>query len=285
MLTLVLYGIVTVIMESPENLRNIEIGMNETRISREFEQSTLARIGNIATNSMQKIANKFGIPLLTASLLLGTAIYAETPTPNSVAYAQEPAPIIGPPFYGPSTLGHTYRSRELSPNANSYDDMIAYYGDAFYHPYPAIDFKMPRGRAIRAVTNGVVSINSQETDENPDAWPRRPGRFVLLDPDDPSLPFFAFKHLDSSSVTEGQRVTQGQIIGRAGSTQSPNVHLHFDAHNSVEGFNTYPEQADYGRIRFWQCGNLITLNSATARMDRRINPQPTRAASIRNCDL
>jgi murein DD-endopeptidase MepM/ murein hydrolase activator NlpD len=194
-------------------------------------------------------------------------------------------PAIGPAFYGSSRLGHTYRSTRLRPTANSYDDMIAYYGDSLYHPYEAVDFMIPEGRDVLAVTDGTIVINSEETDETPDAWQRRPGMFVVVDPVDPRLPFYAFKHLSQSNVVEGQRVQRGEVIGESGSTQSPNAHLHFDAHASAthDGFNTYEGQRNWGRMVFWQCGRQITLTPRNARMGDVINPQPTRAASIRNC--
>lgn len=228
---------------------------------------------------------RLAVPIAAVGLAVAVAFSptSETAQAEPAEAGAESAPSIGPPFYGPAQLGHTYQSARLRPTANSYDDMVSYYGDSWYHPYPAIDFKVAVGRDLLAVTSGTIAIASEETDQTPDAWPRRPGQFVLLDPDDPRLPNFAYKHLSETDVVEGQHVNRGQVIGDSGRSQSPNAHLHFDAHATVEGFNTYPNQADYGSIRFWQCGRQVTLNTTTAIMGDRINPQPTRAASIRNC--
>ena len=246
-------------------------------------------------DSMRGLRDRLAVPAAVLGVaglaVLGSFSSETAPADAADAAVASPSPesgtlpAIGPPFYGRSRLGHTYRSTRLRPGANSYDDMMDYYGDSLYHPYPAIDFKVPVGRDVLAVTSGTIAISSEETEATPDAWPRRPGMFILLDPDDPRLPNFAFKHLSEADVTEGQHVNRGQVIGESGSTQSPNAHLHFDAHQTVEGFNTYENQADYGRISFWQCGRQVTLSITSAVMNAVINPQPTRAASIRNCGL
>lgn len=153
---------------------------------------------------------------------------------------------LAPPFYGPSTLGHTYRSAEL-PDAASCPAMLDYFGSCWYHPYPAVDWLLPVGTPVRAVAAGTVVLVGEETDADPDAWPRRPGRFLLLELDEPLGPcrVFAYKHLSRWATTAGARVDVGTVVAYSGRTQSPTAHLHTDCFTSLAGFNRYEAQAPF----------------------------------------
>jgi murein DD-endopeptidase MepM/ murein hydrolase activator NlpD len=130
----------------------------------------------------------------------------------TVTFLVKPASgqTLGPPVYGPVVVGHTYRSEGL-PNARSCPAMTAFYGDCFYHPYPAFDLRVPIGTPVRAVAPGVVVLRGHEREGDgdpegcdqpgapvtgsPNAFCRRPGRFVVIAHAPPYPPLTVYKHL------------------------------------------------------------------------------------------
>lgn len=177
--------------------------------------------------------------LLLPVLLLGLALLASS--------------CIGPPFLGTASVGPTY---DPTPGG--------------YHQYPAIDFALPHGHPILAVEAGFVRIADEETWDDESAWPRRPGRFVVLDhrglADNVGYsppPCTRYSHLDefAPNVAPGRWVKRGQVIGYAGNTQTAgDVHLHFDAPacdlftdwGPTGGFNAadFSTQTDYGLMEW-----------------------------------
>ena len=179
---------------------------------------------------------------------------------------------IGPPFWGWSKHGFTTESGQLNPEGEGCTPLIEYYGDCDYHPYPAVDFILPHGKPVVAVAPGTIALVGEETDDNPDAWPRKPGRFILLELKAPrgDCRYVRYSHLSDWAVAEGQTVTRGQFIGRAGSTQIPGneTHLHLDCFSSVEGFNTYEAQADLGEIQWYDRGRCKRVQLTSFAMGR-----------------
>lgn len=106
----------------------------------------------------------------------------------------------------------------------------------------------------------TTTLATVELDAEPVvAYERNPGMFVVLDhrlahPGYQPPEFTRYSHLSSFSwAAEGMWVKQGQIIGYAGNTQSPSVHVHVDAFYDLEygptgGFNEYDHQAALGRF-------------------------------------
>lgn len=219
-----------------------------------------------------------------ALVLLALAVLMVAP---AQAEASAPEPTIGSPVFVNTRLGHTYQSLPL-PNAQSCPAMMIYYGHCRYHPYPAVDFMVPQGTAVRAVADGVVVLADQEHegDGDPDgcdpsertetAYCRRPGMFVVVEHTAEGLPpLTTYKHLMSTRMTAGTTVTRGQIIGRSGNTQSPDFHLHFDAQSSLACLNTYACQVDYGRMTFCNpLGQTVRRSSATLLQGQAIRPRP-----------
>ena len=84
------------------------------------------------------------------------------------------------------------------------------------HHY-GVDFGAPTGTPVRAVGDGVITSAG---------WNGGHGRFVKIDhagPYDTS-----YSHLSKINVKRGQRVKQGQVIGKVGSTgMSTGPHLHY----------------------------------------------------------
>jgi len=107
--------------------------------------------------------------------------------------------------------------------------------------HPAVDIKMPVGTPIKSIANGrVIKVSMKETGFGhhvviqhynvPD--PRNPGKKTNL--------FSAFNHMDKISVTEGQEVYKGQLIGTSGNTgTSTTPHLHFQIDTSSAPWHPY----------------------------------------------
>jgi murein DD-endopeptidase MepM/ murein hydrolase activator NlpD len=169
---------------------------------------------------------------------------------------------IGPPFYGPATVGHSYRTAPL--RADKCGPLVAAFGDCLYHPYPAVDFNVAYGLPIRAVAAGTVALTHREVDGpcvGETAVCRRPGRFVALTHTRDGLPpVTAYKHLSAVTVVVGQHVARGQVIGRAGRTESPNVHIHFDAARSIGCFNEWACQIPWPDMVFNQDGRRVRIS-------------------------
>lgn len=109
------------------------------------------------------------------------------------------------------------------------------YGGRAYHP--GVDFGTPRGSAIRAPLGGTVRATGN-TDAVPGCYSW--GKWTLLDHANGLTTLYA--HQDLISVTEGQKVSTGDIIGYSGNTgYSTGPHLHFTVYAkdgvSVRRFN------------------------------------------------
>jgi len=101
-----------------------------------------------------------------------------------------------------------YNLRRMDPIANR---TIAHVGT---------DFGAPTGTAVRAVGDGVVAYAG---------WYGGYGQYIKLDHQGPYDT--AYAHLSQVSVAPGQRVKQGDIIGKVGTTgYSTGPHLHFEMH-------------------------------------------------------
>jgi murein DD-endopeptidase MepM/ murein hydrolase activator NlpD len=95
------------------------------------------------------------------------------------------------------------------------------YGGRAYHP--GVDFGAPRGTPIYAPLSGTVRATGN-TDLVPGCYSW--GKWVLIDHANGLSTLYA--HLDTISVTPGQRVTTGEIISYTGNTGfSTGPHLHF----------------------------------------------------------
>jgi murein DD-endopeptidase MepM/ murein hydrolase activator NlpD len=95
------------------------------------------------------------------------------------------------------------------------------YGGRAYHP--GIDLGAPRGTAIHAPLSGTVRATGN-TDLVPGCYSW--GKWTLIDHANGLSTLYA--HQDLISVTAGQKVTTGEIIGYTGNTGfSTGPHLHF----------------------------------------------------------
>ncbi len=106
----------------------------------------------------------------------------------------------------------------------------AAYGGRAYHP--GVDMGAPRGTPIMAPLTGTVRATGN-TDAVPgcSSW----GKWTLIDHANGLTTLYA--HQDVISVTAGQKVTTGQVIGYVGNTGfSTGPHLHFTVY-AKDGVN------------------------------------------------
>lgn len=95
------------------------------------------------------------------------------------------------------------------------------YGGRAYHP--GVDFGTPRGTPIKAPLTGTVRATGN-TDAVPGCYSW--GKWTLIDHANGLSTLYA--HQDVISVTAGQKVTTGDVIGYSGNTgYSTGPHLHF----------------------------------------------------------
>lgn len=85
-------------------------------------------------------------------------------------------------------------------------------------PHTGIDIRLEEGTPLAAVKDGIIKL-ADYGDQNA-------GKTVLLEMNDGKTAVYG--HLSDFAVKEGQRVTEGQIIGYSGNTGfSTGEHLHF----------------------------------------------------------
>jgi hypothetical protein len=95
------------------------------------------------------------------------------------------------------------------------------------HGHSGIDFKMEIGEPIRSIKDGVVTIK--------DFGNVNAGKTVLVKWDDGNTAIYG--HLNDFSVTNGQHVHAGDLLGHAGNTGfSTGSHLHFGLKNGEGQF-------------------------------------------------
>ncbi|MEW1905185.1 peptidoglycan-binding protein [Streptomyces sp. NPDC086147] len=100
-----------------------------------------------------------------------------------------------------------------------------------HHDYPASDIAVETGTPAYAITSGTARLNGG-LDESC-------GLGVAIDGDDGIV--YQYCHLDSRSVSDGTRVTAGQLLAHTGNTgDSTGPHLHFGIFR--QGTSVCPQQ-------------------------------------------
>ncbi|MCB9815698.1 peptidoglycan DD-metalloendopeptidase family protein [Candidatus Nomurabacteria bacterium] len=137
------------------------------------------------------------------------------PTPGTAVFSWPLANVIITQFFG----GTEFAARNASV-----------YGGRAYHP--GVDMGAPRGTAIMAPLTGTVRATGN-TDAVPGCYSW--GKWTLIDHANGLSTLYA--HQDVISVTSGQKVSTGEIIGYVGSTgYSTGPHLHFTVY-AKDGVN------------------------------------------------
>ena len=84
-----------------------------------------------------------------------------------------------------------------------------------------------KGKNVVAVKDGTVAISTSL--RNPDGSYRSYGEYVVINHHDGTMTLYAHMLSGSRKVSEGQKVSQGQVLGTVGSTgNSSGTHLHFE---------------------------------------------------------
>lgn len=110
-------------------------------------------------------------------------------------------------------------------------------GYGAYRGHTGSDFACPSGTPIYAVKDGDVVISTDLVRAN--GTYRSYGRYVVVAHNDGTMTLYA--HMSSRAVSQGQHVSQGQVIGYVGSTgNSTGPHLHFEVRINGSPVNPYP---------------------------------------------
>ena len=153
------------------------------------------RIADLRRESTDLAAQESGIEALISARAAQNQTAASAPLPGS-ALSVSGAGLIWP-LQGPVTS-------EFGPRWGGF--------------HPGIDIAPPFGTPIHAARNGVVIFAGGEGGY---------GNFVLIDHGGGLVTGYA--HQSRLAVTQGQSVTQGEVIGYEGSTgDSTGPHLHFE---------------------------------------------------------
>lgn len=97
-----------------------------------------------------------------------------------------------------------------------------------YNRHTGIDVNINvNGKNVVAVKSGTVAISTAL--RNKDGSYRSYGEYVVINHHDGTMTLYAHMLSGSRKVTEGQEVSQGQVLGTVGSTgNSTGTHLHFE---------------------------------------------------------
>jgi murein DD-endopeptidase MepM/ murein hydrolase activator NlpD len=134
----------------------------------------------------------------------------------------------------PSTSGSSANSKLVSAGGPEY---AGYYQKPFLvgrktqglHGYNGVDYGMPIGTQIFASAAGTVLI-SKSTGYNGGY-----GGYVVIKHNNGTQTLYS--HLSNTTVSVGQTVTQGQLIGYSGNTgKSTGPHLHFEVRGAKNPF-------------------------------------------------
>jgi hypothetical protein len=211
--------------------------------------------------------------------VLGGAVPAPTPqTPVQLHYTVAPVtvlakvPVIGPPLHGNGWValngccetGGAHRSSSLTVNGGLFfaqrfaidwmrlDDKgrLVSGDDGDVHSYT--DY----GAEVLAVADGkVVSTLKDLQDQKPGTLPdistitieNVDGNHVILDLGNGVFAFYAHMQKDSITVSPGDHVKRGQVLGKlgnTGNTSGPHLHFHLMDSPSTLGSNGLPYVID-----------------------------------------
>lgn len=112
-------------------------------------------------------------------------------------------------------------------------------GYGAYAGHTGVDFSCAAGTAIYAVKSGTVVISTAL--RNSRGAYKSYGEYVVIDHHDGTMTLYAHMYSGSRMVSPGQSVSQGQQIGKVGSTgNSTGNHLHFEVRINGKPVNPTP---------------------------------------------
>lgn len=135
--------------------------------------------------------------------------------------------------------------------------------------HTGMDYPAPVGTILRAPADGVIEFAQKFTTstgaDNP-YWLTGGGGNIIVLNAGAGAPSFIMAHLSEMHVTQGQRVKQGDIIGKTGNSGwwTTGPHLHFEV--LADGFNL--QTSTYGRSNptnfctgYWESNVTVPLSA------------------------
>lgn len=223
------------------------------------------------------------LPLILAAASIGEIsvddnVYDDTPESDPDAGGEQPIPDAADGSVGeppdaevpPTEGGTTF----LLPWTGGVSSRVTQGHDGFSHVNGgkyAWDFGLPQGTVLRASHDGVVrAVRGDSTRHGCDSSYINDASYVVIDRGDGLETLYL--HLISTSVTVGQEVTRGTIIGRSGQTGwTCGAHLHFQVQKSPDGggttgwFNTNVSEGFHDTGSYYDPPYLSQPVSANAR--------------------
>ena len=141
---------------------------------------------------------------------------------GAIAPAQQAAIVSGSPFMIPLTGVIT---QPFGPTTLAIEPTVALAGVVFAHFHTGLDIAAPLDAPVRAAADGVVVFAGPQSDA--DGHLVGYGNHVVIA--HPQGFTTTYGHLDAITVTAGQVIAQGEVVGLEGSTgNSTGPHLHFE---------------------------------------------------------
>lgn len=190
-------------------------GIEHTIVKGDTLKSLAKKYGADADEIAQFNGLDHATPLKIGSTIIipGGEIAAPAPRPSSSA-------IVRGPYLGGGTLQAGYYSNPM-PGA------ILTQG---IHGWNGVDLGAARGTPIHAAAEGVVIVA-----RNNGAWNGGYGNYVVITHTNGTQTLYS--HMKNATVSPGQAVLGGQIIGYIGATgRTTGVHLHFEVRGAANPF-------------------------------------------------
>lgn len=177
------------------------------------------------------IASVGSAPTATPTRPPSTSTPAPTATPTATPFRPAPGPVAAPaPFFrfgrpfDPPDLALPERSYLYGTNAEG--TLLRHHGD---------DLVAPFGTDVRAIEAGTVVYAGLDTKRRFGPMADFYGRLVMIghavvapDPASPATLYSLYGHLSATTVSDGQKVRRGDVIGQvgmAGIALGPHLHL------------------------------------------------------------
>ena len=143
-----------------------------------------------------------------------------------ISWFQDPAKITAPSKRSPNTP-------KMSCN-----DGKDRYDSSYYTDHSGLDFVGNRGDKIYAAHSGKVWIGQQPAGQWPDGSSYGATTYVVIIR--PNGIQESYCHMDTTLVTSGHQVSEGQQIGTMGDKgKAQGVHLHYHAYRNDKGLDAY----------------------------------------------
>ena len=184
-----------------------------------------------------------------------------------ISWFQDPAKITDPAGRNPKTPAVT---------RNDGNDR---YDSAYYTGHSGLDFVGKRGDKIYAAHAGKVWIGTQPAGKWADGSSYGAATYVVVIR--PNGIQESYCHMDTTLVTSGQQVSEGQQIGTMGDKgKAQGVHLHYHAYRNDKGLDAYAALLGWydadpdGLMQSW------SVSAASASATSTAVAMPTGGASV-----